>query len=288
MKDVNISDEGTVNQEEAGRVLLDSRDYEVPAIMSDNLVLFPGTEVITAFRDEDSLSSLREALKQHQILAYIPSSSRTIEGALGTLALIKNSDSEESGRGMNVELKGMWRIRVKKFINSSGYPKVQFEKVDESSVTSSPESSSLVEKVQREIDEFVRLIPGIPVEIVSLLKHAENPGVLADICANSPDITYEEKVNLLNTLDQVERLRRVGNLLEKQLVSIRNMAQIVPITSCEKCMELADSAFESDPSKRAETALSFLDHVVREHTGELLGLLAEKYGPVFLNRRSLR
>ena len=152
MKDVNISDEEIVNKEGGGRLLPDPRDYEVPAIMSDSLVLFPGTEVITAFRDENSLSSLREAMKQHQILAYIPSSSRAIEGAIGTLALIKNSDAEESGNGMNVELKGMWRICVKKFIHSSGYPKVQFEKVDESTVTNSPDASSLVEKVHSEID----------------------------------------------------------------------------------------------------------------------------------------
>ena len=78
-------------------------------------------------------------------------------------------------------------------------------------------------------------------------------------------------------LDQVERLRRVSSLLEKQLVSIRKIAQVEPISECEKCMEFADRVFESDPSKRSEIAISFLNHVVREHTGEVLSLLAEKY-----------
>ena len=139
----NSTDEGIMNQEETGKELPDSKDYEVPAIISDNLVLFPGTEVITAVRDENGLSSLREVLKQHQILAYIPSSSRVAEGAIGTLALVKNSEIMQSGVGLSVELKGMWRIRVKKFIHSFGYPKVQFEKVDESTVTNSPDARSL-------------------------------------------------------------------------------------------------------------------------------------------------
>ena len=76
--------------------------------------------------------------------------------------------------------------------------------------------------------------------------------------------------------------------LRKQLVSIRKIVQVEPISECEKCMEFADRVFESDPSKRSEIAISFLSHVVSEHTGEVLALLAEKYGPVFLNRRSLR
>jgi len=145
-----------------------------------------------------------------------------------------------------------------------------------------------VNKVQDEIDAIVRLISGIPSEIVNLLKQAETPGVLADMCAGSPNFTHEEKVDLLRTLDQMERLRKVSNLLERQLVSIRKIVKVEPISQCEKCMELADKAFESDPSKMAEIATSFLNHVVRQHPDELLALLIEKYGPVFLNKRALK
>jgi ATP-dependent Lon protease len=288
MKDTTGSEERIANPKEEGGRLADSIEYEVPAILSDNLVLFPRIEIVTVVRDERSLSALREALKQHQILAHIPSSSRVMTGTIGTLAMVKRTDAIESGAGLNVELKGMWRIRVKRFISSSGYPKVQFERADESVVPPSTNASSLMKKVQDEIDEFVRLIPGIPSEIVSLLKHAETPGALADLCANSPEFTHEERVDLLETLDQVERLRRVSNMIEKQLVSLRKIVQVEPISRCEKCMELADRAFDSDPSKMGEIASSFLNHVVQEHTGELLALLAEKYGPIFLNKRALR
>lgn len=265
-----------------------SGEYEVPAILSDNSVLFPQNEVIVAVRDEKDVSAVREALKQQHILAYIPSASRAKKGVIGTLAMVKHSDNIEGSSALNVELKGMWRIRVNKYTDSSGYPKVQFEKADESVISHSAEASSLMKKVQEEIDEFVRLIPGIPNEIVSLLKSAETPGALADMCANSPDFTHEDRVNLLGTLDQMERLKRVSDLLEKQLVSIRKAAQVEPISQCEKCMELADRAFDSDPNSIGEIASLFLSHVVRDHTGELLALLAEKYGPIFLNKRSLR
>lgn len=265
-----------------------SRDYEVPAIMSDDLVLFPGVEIIIIVSDAENLAALREAQNQQKILAYIPSSSRDTFGAIGTLSLVKGSSSSDHDSSSNAELRGMWRIRVKKFIQSSTCLKVQFEPADESSIATPAEASSLMKQVQDKIDEFIRLIPGIPSEIVNLLKHARTPGALADICANSPDFTNEDRVKLLGVLDEVERLRIVSRLLEKQLVSIRKAVKVESISQCEKCIELADRAFDSDPTRRSEIAVSFLNHVVQDHTGELLALLAEKYGPIFLNRRSLR
>jgi hypothetical protein len=63
-------------------------------------------------------------------------------------------------------------------------------------------------------------------------------------------------------------------------------AKLIP--ECDVCMDLADRAFDAEPSKRGETIVAFLNHVIHEHTGELLTLLAEKYGPVFMARRSMR
>ena len=176
---------------------------------------------------------------------------------------------------------------MKELIHSSGYLKVLFERAEEIEGASN-DATSLMERVQTEIDEFVKLIPQIPKEIVSRLRQAETPGVLADLCSNSPNFTYDEKVELLGTLDPVERLRRVSELFEKQLASIKKMARVDPISRCETCNELADRVFESDPSKALEIEASFLDHVVRHHPDELLALLIEKYGPVFMNKRALR
>ena len=267
----------------------DSRDFEVPAILSESLVLFPHMEIATVVKDSGSLSALREAMRGQQILAFIPAStSRMVPGTIGTLAIVKKSSEDKNSADQSLELKGMWRIRVKKFTFSAEYPKVLFERAEEIASGNPKEASVLVKRVLDQIDEFVKLIPGIPTEIITLLKHTDSPGNLADICANSPEFTYEQRIELLKTLNEEERLEKVSKLFERQLAAIRKVANVDPISECDKCLELADRAFEADPSKRAEIAVSFLNHVVLEHTGELLSLLAEKYGPIFLNKRSLR
>jgi len=66
------------------------------------------------------------------------------------------------------------------------------------------------------------------------------------------------------------------------------MAGETPIVKCQTCADIADKAFESGQEKMGEVASEFLNHVMRNHTGELLGVLAERYGPVFMAKRELR
>ena len=63
---------------------------------------------------------------------------------------------------------------------------------------------------------------------------------------------------------------------------------IVPIPLCETCADIADRAFESHPGEVEKVVVEFLNHVMQNHTEEVLGLLAERYAPIFLAKRSLR
>lgn len=66
------------------------------------------------------------------------------------------------------------------------------------------------------------------------------------------------------------------------------MSDEVSIVKCHVCADFADKAFESTPDKLAQVSAGFLNHVVEEHTGELMNLLAERYGPIFLAKREMR
>ena len=63
---------------------------------------------------------------------------------------------------------------------------------------------------------------------------------------------------------------------------------VVPISNCETCADIADRAFESRPGEIGKIAVDFLNHVMQNHTEEVLAVLAERYAPVFLAKRSMR
>ncbi len=61
------------------------------------------------------------------------------------------------------------------------------------------------------------------------------------------------------------------------------------IPDCDICNDLADKAFEAqDQNRLGEIATAFLNHVISHHTAELMAVLAEKYGPIFMSKRALR
>ena len=66
------------------------------------------------------------------------------------------------------------------------------------------------------------------------------------------------------------------------------MQRQIPIERCEVCAEIADKALDGGADEFRNAASSFLTHVVEIHPSELLGLLAERYGPIFLAKRQMR
>ncbi|HYB07722.1 MAG TPA: LON peptidase substrate-binding domain-containing protein [Nitrososphaerales archaeon] len=270
---------------EAGRS--EEETYEAPAILAEDVILFPEMEVNISVHDPRSVAATAQAFREHNLLVLIPSPSlNEAVGSIGTLVLLRRAVAAE-GSGAQSLWKGLWRVKVDSVVGSDPYLRVRFSKASAGDDVSSGESS-LMKAVFDQIDEFVRVIPGVPTEIATFLKGVDRPGKLADLCAYSPFFSRQERLDLLRTLDPEARLRKVSGLFEKQLASLQRFSETKTILDCPVCIELADKAFELGPSGAAKAAREFLDHVTREHPDELLGLIAEHYGPAFMRRRALK
>jgi ATP-dependent Lon protease len=241
--------------------------------------------MITA-RDQRNTTALLQAVKERQLIVFATShSSKDLTGSIGTLVLVRKTAVAKGV--VSASVKGLWRVRVEKVLEEREYARVRFTRAREIDDASTGRSK-IMQVVLDQIDEFVKLIPGIPAEIVETSRSAETPGKLADLCAYSPAFSSEERLDLLKTLGAEERLEKVSKHFEGRLTALRESTKVKTIPECEICMKLADRVFESEPIKRGEIALEFLNHVGQKHTGELLGLLAEKYGPAFMRRRALK
>jgi ATP-dependent Lon protease len=186
-----------------------------------------------------------------------------------------------------MRLKGLWRVHIEQVINGSEYTRIRFTETEEA-LAHIGDKPEVMLAVLGQLGEFVKLIPEIPMEIIDLLKSAETPGKLADLCAYSPQFTYEERLDLLKTPDPELRLAKINKLFDRELTALRQAAKIKTIPECETCEDLADLVFESDANHRTERLTAFLNHVVDKHTIELLVLLAEKYGPIFMKKRTMK
>jgi ATP-dependent Lon protease len=261
--------------------------YEAPAILADDAILFPEMEVSLSLQDPRSVAAATQAFREHSLVVMIPSAGTAgVMGSIGTLVLIRRT-APAQGQGAQSVWKGLWRVRVDKVLSDDPYVRVRFSRAGEVEEVVSGRSE-MMKSVFGQIDEFVRVIPGIPAEIVAFLKDVDTPGKLADLCAYSPFFSREERLDLLRTLNPQERLEKVHRLFEKQLQYLERASKITSILECSTCIELADRALDLGAGGGAEVAREFLNHVTREHPDELLALIAERYGPAFMRRRALK
>jgi len=260
-------------------------NYEAPAILVDDAIVFPEMEVNMTVHEPRSVAAAAQAFLEHNLVVVIPSSEEGAVGSIGTLVLLHKAPPT-GGAGPQSLWKGLWRVKVDEVLSLDPYVRVRFSKAEETMDVHS--SAGTMKAVFEQIDEFIESIPGIPQEIVSFLKSVDTPGKLADLCAYSPFFTRGERLDLLKTLDPEERLKKVHALFERQLTSLKTMAKTTSILECAVCMDFADRAFEAGPTVGAKVAREFLDHVVRSHPDELLALIAERYGPSFMRRRALK
>jgi ATP-dependent Lon protease len=260
--------------------------YEAPAILTQDAILFPEMEVNMSMHEPRSVAAALQALQEHNLVVLVPATNLdSAVGSIGTLALVRTAPSQ--GAGAQSLWKGLWRVKVDKVLSGEPYVRVKFSRAGEMHDVQSGRTE-IMKTVFRQIDEFMRLIPGIPSEIIDFLKSVDTPGKLADLCAYSPFFSRQDRLDLLNTLDPEERLAKVNGLFDAQLKGLKKMDRSITIPECSTCIELADKAFELGPSRGAEVAAEFLTHVIREHPDEILGLLAERYGPSFMRRRALK
>jgi ATP-dependent protease La (LON) substrate-binding domain len=267
------------------RITLPGKDEEVPALFSKDIVLFPRMQVSMTLGEEDGIGAVGRALKQHHLVAFIPTDFESQKEGIGVLTQVLSS--EQTPNGLRVGLRGLWRVRVTSPFGLGSVPLVRIEKADEIE-GSAGDGLQAVRRVRKQIDEFRELIPDIPQEITAMLLSAQTASELSDLCAMSPTLTHEERLELLLTLNPDERLGKLNKHFDRELETLRTMVEGKPIPNCEICADLADRAFDSDPGARAEAIVEFLNHVVSNHTTELLNLLGEKYGPGFMRKRSLR
>jgi ATP-dependent Lon protease len=243
-------------------------------------------EVSLMIHEPRSVAAVTEAFREHNLVVLIPSPSLDgVVGSIGTLVLLRRTVPAQ-GSGAQSVWKGLWRVKVDGVLAEDPYVRVRFSKAE--AINDTPSQSGMMKAVFDQIDEFVEVIPGIPQEIVSFLKNVDGPGKLADLCAYSPFFTRRERLDLLRTLDPEERLEKVHLFFERQLSDLKKLAKSPTILECATCMDLADKAFEAGPAGGARVAREFLDHVTKEHPDEILGLLAERYGPAFMRRRALK
>jgi ATP-dependent Lon protease len=196
---------------------------DLPLVALRETVIFPEMIVPLQVGREKSVNALNAAVaeggpialvtQRHAEQEDIESTSELYE--VGTLAKIAQVVQLPDGT-VRAIVQGQSRLRLLGFSASEPYLRARIEELPDES-GASLEVQALMRTVQAQIEQYVANGAPVPPEAAVAARNITEAGLLADMVAYSPDMTTEQRQELLETIDVTERLKLVSNFLARQI-----------------------------------------------------------------------
>jgi ATP-dependent Lon protease len=196
---------------------------ELPLVALRETVIFPEMIVPLQVGREKSVSALNAAVAEGGPIALVTQrqpEQEDIESpselyGVGTLAKIAQVVQLQDGT-VRAIVQGQTRLRLHDFVATEPYLRATVEELPDAA-GASLEVQALMRTVQAQIEQYVANGAPVPPEAAVAARNISEPGLLADMVAYSPDMTTEQRQELLETVDVTERLKLVSNFLARQI-----------------------------------------------------------------------
>jgi len=203
-----------------GREKNDTRT--LPMMPVRDLVIFPYLMTPFVVGREGSIRALEEALAgdkkiflptQHDAAADDPKPNEIYQ--VGTIANIVQSVKLPDGN-IKVLVEGLERGKILKVSNEEGYFRVSVKTAAYRPVTT-PSLEQLVQRVTSLFEQYAKLSQSLSYETMIAAVKVEEIGKFTDTIAANLNVSIEEKQELLEIFDPVDRLTRLADILEIEI-----------------------------------------------------------------------
>ena len=195
---------------------------EIPLLAIRNTVIFPVLAFPINVGRDKSLKAVDEAMENDRLMGIVAQTDAKIEDpttgelhGVGTAVKILKS-VKMPGNKLNVIIQGLSRIRILEYIHTEPYLKARVEMLEEQEIKG-VEVNALLMNLREQAQRIIELSPHIPSEASFLVKSIDNPAILSDIVASNLSVSVDEKQELLETLEVQDRMKKVVDLLNKEI-----------------------------------------------------------------------
>ena len=209
-----IEDDDAISKIPSSLPLLPVRDVVVFSDMV--LPLFVG-------RDK-SIRAVEEGVARDGFLMLATQKDPAIEDptaddiyTVGTVGRVLRMLKLPDGR-VKALVQGVAKAKIMRYLRKRSFYRVKVEKFDEQPIAEiNLEIEALMRTVRENSEKILSLRGETSGDISSILQSIEDPGKLADLAASNLKLKIQESQDLLELDDPVERLRKVNDLLVREL-----------------------------------------------------------------------
>src|SRR6185503_7513023 len=196
----------------------------LPVLPLRDIVIFPFMIVPLYVSRDRSIKAVDQALADNRMILLVAQKRQDDEDPgpedvyqVGTVALIMRMLKLPDGR-IRVLVQGIGRARILSFEEGHPHLQARIEAVTEPEVPEKGlETEALLRNVKAALEKSTNLGKPISPEVIVIATNMDEPGRLADLTASNLDLKVEGAQEILEAIDPVERLRRVHELIAKEL-----------------------------------------------------------------------
>jgi ATP-dependent Lon protease len=194
----------------------------VPMMPVRDMVIFPQQMTPFIVGREASVRALEEALAGDKKIFLSTQHDASVDDpkpeeiyAVGTLANIVQSVKLPDGN-IKVLVEGVERARAISVATEEGFFRATVRLLN-ARVEDSPQVKQIVEKITGLYEQFIKLSQSLNYDTMIAAARVDDPARLSDTIAANLQLPVDEKQDLLETVDPLERLNRIGDILEIEL-----------------------------------------------------------------------
>jgi ATP-dependent Lon protease len=197
---------------------------ELPVLPLRDIVIYPFMIVPLFVSRDRSIKAIEEALADNRMILLVSQKDVNKEEPkqedlyeVGTVAIIMRMLKLPDGR-IRILIQGLSRSRVESVNASGDYIKAHVKPISEPlAPENSLEVEALLRNVRGSMERAASLGKNISPEVLAIIANLEDAGRLADLSASNLELKVEDAQSVLDIFDPVPRLRRVNDLLSKEI-----------------------------------------------------------------------
>jgi ATP-dependent Lon protease len=195
----------------------------LPVLPLRDTVTFPETLVPLAVGQERSMALVNDVLGGDRMIAMIAGRDPEIEAPppedlydVGVAGVVVRMLRVPDGT-LRILVQATQRIRVTGWERTEPYLVARVEEAPDTDLAETPELIALVRNVQQTFTDIVDQVPYLPEELHLAVANLDDPSALSHLIAGALRLKTEEKQALLEERDVGRRLRRLSELLAREL-----------------------------------------------------------------------
>ena len=197
---------------------------ELPVLPLRDIVIYPFMIVPLFVSRDRSIRAVEEALKDNRLILLVSQKDVNKEEPerkdlydVGTVAVIMRMLKLPDGR-IRILIQGLSRCEVNSVNTGGEYVTASITPTQEPLVPDgSLEVEALMRNVRGSMERAASLGKNISPEVLAIIANLEDAGRLADLSGSNLELRVEDAQSVLDIHDPVPRLRRVNELLNKEI-----------------------------------------------------------------------